>query len=304
MFHTQSEWTAEDNQSLIDHIDRLDDERDSDPSLWTFVYRGSTPHFDRTTRINCMLVDHENHIHVVFQSSNTNKNRTLSRIMQAGRMDLSQHMACLSTLQAVVQWSKFAAYLVRGANTKTTCVGTKLRDLQHELLNVTREEKDCATLLRNERQHKTFDNIKRKRRTDLIYSLVETYDARSLYEFKNNLNVEDRLSLYNEHGPQWQEASKLCIEAYCESIRKQQETTPFDQYIAINNHHRVCAHPSSTLQGEYWLDLLLQVNGINKVEMITDIRNIMDKKLDRINALCIKGPTTTGMFILFSLIAR
>ncbi|VDP40136.1 unnamed protein product [Echinostoma caproni] len=174
-------------------------------------------------------------------------------------------------------------------------IGSELQSLANDARSTTRAEQDCATLLRNDRaQGQKFTNLKRKARVDLIKELVETYDARTLAELKDALSYDDRLNLYAEHGPSWKETAELTCEAYVERLRKEQETTSLHEYISRNNHSRTCQKPRSTEEGCRWLDRLLAVNNIDKTRFLTQISNIMNKREQRINALVIQGPTTTG----------
>ncbi|KAA3680354.1 uncharacterized protein DEA37_0004126 [Paragonimus westermani] len=296
-----SQWHSVRRQLFQD----TDSESDQTMTLWTFIYRGQPPKFDKNTRANCLYVDHEDHYHFVFESSTHNKNRSIHRIIQAGKLDINQNMSILSTLQPVVSWDKFAAYLIRSTNYSCICIGNKLKHLANNLKIVPREATDCATLLRNDRAGKTkFDNLKRKRRIDLMSELVEQNDARSINEFKNALTFDDRKNLYAEHGTQWKEAAELCIEAYCERLRKQQESTLFQSHILTNNHSRVCTHPRDTTSGELWLDRLLTANNINKTEILTSLTIVMNKRESRRNTFVLEGPTTTGKSLFLKLIAE
>ncbi|KAA3670127.1 uncharacterized protein DEA37_0000242 [Paragonimus westermani] len=157
--------------------------------------------------------------------------------------------------------------------------------------------------MRNDRATKTkFDNLKRKRRIDLMSELVEQNDTRTLNELKNALTYDDRKNLYAEHGQQWKEAAELCIEAYCEKLRREQEASPFQHYIQANNHSRICRHPKDMTRGLIWLDNLLIQNNINKDQFLGDLTKVMNKVETRKNAFVIEGPTTTGKSLMLKLI--
>lgn len=265
--------------------------------LWTFIYRGPEPKFDNQSRVQCLYVDHGDHFHFIFQSSPQNKMRAFNRLIQAAH--IAPSLALSSTIQPVINWNRFAAYLVRDENFRVIVKGNQLQHLRTDLLVVPREAQDCATLLRNERGTKQkIENIKRHRRGDVIKQLIEQYDARSIHELTNSLSYQDRWDLYNEFGNLWQETAKLGCKCYCENLRKYQESTPFAEYIKEKNHNRVCTNPSDTTPGEEWLDKLLEVNRIPKWEILSALVKIMDRSLLRTNALVIEGPTTTGMFRL------
>ncbi|KAA3670234.1 uncharacterized protein DEA37_0006223, partial [Paragonimus westermani] len=279
-----------------------DSPSEGEGQLFTFIYRGHPPRFDKGTKVNCIYVDHEDHYHFVFESSSHNKSRSMQRIIQAGHLDIHQNIPILSTLQPVINWDRFAAYLVR-TNSPTICIGQKLIHLATNLKVVPREQRDCATLLRNDRAAKVkYDNIKRKRRIDLMSELVEQNDSRTLNELKTALTYEDRKNLYAEHGQQWKEAAELCIEAYCERLRREQESSLFQHYIQNNNHSRICQHPRDMTRGLIWLDALLQQNNINKDEFLGDLTKVMNKKETRKNAFVIEGPTTTGKSLMLKMI--
>ncbi|KAA3680352.1 uncharacterized protein DEA37_0004125, partial [Paragonimus westermani] len=279
-----------------------DSPTEGEGQLFTFIYRGQAPRFDKGTKVNCIYVDHEDHYHFVFESSSHNKSRSMQRIIQAGHLDIHQNIPILSTLQPVINWDRFAAYLVR-TNSPTICIGQKLIHLATNLKVIPREQRDCATLLRNDRAAKVkYDNIKRKRRIDLMSELVEQNDSRTLNELKTALTYEDRKNLYAEHGQQWKEAAELCIEAYCERLRREQESSLFQHYIQNNNHSRICQHPKDLTRGLIWLDALLQQNNINKDDFLGDLTKVMNKKETRKNAFVIEGPTTTGKSLMLKMI--
>ncbi|KAA3673503.1 uncharacterized protein DEA37_0009684 [Paragonimus westermani] len=114
---------------------------------------------------------------------------------------------------------------------------------------------------------------------DLMSELVEANDSRSINDFKNSLTFDDRENLYAEHGTQWKETAELCIKAYCERLRRGQESTTFQNYITLNNHSSVCQHPRDTTVGKLWLDKLLTVNQIKKTDFLTTLTVIMNKKV-------------------------
>ncbi|VDP30542.1 unnamed protein product [Echinostoma caproni] len=269
------------------------------------IPRGPSPNFTIHTRINVLWADHGDHYHFVFKCHPNNKRRTITRIIQAGNLDTNQSMSIFSTCQPVINWEKFAAYLVRHGRNYIYCIGGELQHLATDARSTTRAEQDCATLLRNDRaQGQKFTNLKRKARVDLIRELVETYDARTLAELKDALSYDDRLNLYAEHGPSWKETAELTCEAYVERLRKDQETTSLHEYIARNNHNRTCQKPTSTTAGCQWLDQLLAVNHIDKNRFLTQVTNIMNKKEQRINAFVIQGPTTTGKSLMLNLLTE
>lgn len=271
--------------------------------LWTFIYRGPPPQFDMHTRTQCMYIDHDDHYHFVFQCGQQNKQRTIQRIINAGHLAKTDTIHIMSTVQPILNWNNFAAYLVRKDSHKVYIIGTKLHNLQYDLLHVTREQKDCSLLLRNERaSRQRLDAVKRNQRIELIYSVIETNDCRSLNDFENCLTRRERLDIYAEFGNVWLETAKLCIHAYCEEKRKIQETTSFGVYIQQNNHEDTCTHTTDTRSGEQWLDTLLHVNNINKTNFLDDVTCVMNKAIDRKNALVIEGPTTTGKSLILNLI--
>lgn len=271
--------------------------------LYTFIYRGPPPHFDIHTRTNCIYVDHTDHYHFVFQCCPQNKQRTIQRIIAAGNLPRDSAFHIMTTVQPVLHWDNFAAYLVRKDLHTVYIVGTKLQHLHHNLISVTREEKDCTLLAREERAtRQRMDTVKRNQRIDLIDSIIETNDCKSFNEFENCLSRKERKQIYAEFGNVWQETAKLCVHAYLEEKRKIQESTSFAEYIQQNNHEETCTHPTDTTKGEQWLDKLLLVNNIDKTEFLQQLLCIMNKAIDRLNAFVIEGPTTTGKSLLLNLV--
>ncbi|KER18551.1 hypothetical protein T265_15985, partial [Opisthorchis viverrini] len=211
----------------------------------------------------------------------------------------------MATVQPVINWNHFAAYLVRAAQTPIMCIGKKLEHLRDDLYMVPRERKDCATLLRDERStRQKHNNITRKRRLDLMRELVRTYDARSFNELYKRLSVQDTDDIYAEYGPTWKETAEHSISNYCKEIILEQETMTFEQILNSNHHSRTCRHPADTRLGEEWLDQLIQVNNINKRELLVCLTSVMNKLCTRKNAFVIEGPTTTGKTLFVKLVAE
>ncbi|GAA57954.1 non-capsid protein NS-1 [Clonorchis sinensis] len=281
-----------------------DESSQENNKLWTFVYRGTPPRFDRNTRANCLYVDHGDHYHFVFECCPQNKTRTIQRLIESRNLDRRQSMSIMSTVQPVINWNNFAAYLVRAAQTPIVCIGKKLEHLRDDLYMIPRERKDCATLMRDERgARQKMANITRKRRLDLLRNLVETYDARSFNELNLALTYDERDDIYGEYGPQWKETAEHCIQNYTMRILVEQQTSRFEDHIRTNSHNRDCQHPKDTLDGEDWLDRLLFVNRINKQKFLADLTRVMNKQVDRKNAFVLEGPTTTGKTLFVKLIA-
>ncbi|VDP74479.1 unnamed protein product [Echinostoma caproni] len=263
--------------------------------LLTFVFKGPISGPDAHSRLNFLAVDHGDHHHIIFRSDERNKVRSVSNLLLAFRADPDVVISVQTSVQPVVNWNRFAAYLVRNAFVNVQCFGRKVAQLAWELQNVTREENGCANISRVLRSSsQKFESVKRKNRIDYLPDLVEEHDARSLLELKNSLTFADRKSLYSEIGNQWKEAAELCIEAYCESLRQKQQTTRFETYIPENNHTRICTYPEDTTAGMLWLDTLLTVNNIEKHDFLTNLSSIMNKGETRRNAFVLQGPKTTG----------
>ncbi|KER18445.1 hypothetical protein T265_16052, partial [Opisthorchis viverrini] len=214
-------------------------------------------------------------------------------------------MSIMATVQPVINWNHFAAYLVRAAQTPITCIGKKLEHLRDDLYMIPRERKDCATLLRDERSSRQkHNNITRKRRLDLMRELVRSYDARSFNELYKRLSVQDTDDIYAEYGPTWKETAEHSIANYCKEIILEQETMTFEQILNSNHHSRTCQHPADTTLGEQWLDQLIRVNNINKRELLACLTSVMNKLCTRKNAFVIEGPTTTGKTLFVKLVAE
>ncbi|TGZ74851.1 hypothetical protein CRM22_000711 [Opisthorchis felineus] len=214
-------------------------------------------------------------------------------------------MSIMATVQPVINWNNFAAYLVGAAQTPIICVGKRLEHLRDDLYMIPRERKDCATLLRDERGSKQkHTNITRKRRLDLLRGLIEAYDARSYNELYMSLTYDETDDIHAEYGPQWKETAEHCISNYIKKILITQQTSRFEDILRSDNHNRECQHPQNTLDGEQWLNLLFYVNKIDNQKFLTDITKIMNKDIDGRNAFVIEGPTTTGKTLLVKLIAE
>ncbi|CAI2737798.1 unnamed protein product [Dicrocoelium dendriticum] len=162
------------------------------------------------------------------------------------------------------------------------------------------DQKDCAALNRESR--KQHVNVNRSKRTNLLDELVEMHLCTHLKDLKRCLTRQQRLSIYNEFGMQWEESAKMCIEAFNEELYQRKTNITFEEYIQENNHMFQCAHPKST--DDPFLDNLLEANKISKDKFCTAIHEIMDKKIDRLNTLCIEGPTTTGKSLVLKLITQ
>ncbi|TGZ74850.1 hypothetical protein CRM22_000710 [Opisthorchis felineus] len=293
-------WHSKRRQLFSPEPSQLDNNK-----LWTFIYRGTAPRFDRNSRANCLYVDHGDHYHFVFECCPQNKTRTIQRLIESGNLDRQQSMSIMATVQPVINWDNFAAYLVRAAQTPIICVGKKLEHLRDDLYMIPRERKDCATLLRDVRGAKQkHTNITRKRTLDLLRSLIEAYEARSYNELYMSLTYDETDDIYAEYGPQWKETAEHCIANYIKKILIIQQTSRFEDILRSDNHNRECQHPKNTIDGEQWLDLLFQVNKINKQTFLCNITRIMNKEIDRKNAFVIEGPTTTGKTLFVKLIAE
>lgn len=77
---------------------------------------------------------------------------------------------------------------------------------------------------------------------------------------------------------------------------------PFEDYIQQNNHQDTCTRPTHT--DTTFFDDLLRINHMDKHTFCMSIHNLMNKKLDRVNTLCIEGPTTTGKSLFLKMICQ
>ena len=53
-----------------------------------------------------------------------------------------------------------------------------------------------------------------------------------------------------------------------------------------------------------WLEQILQHNGINKIKFLQDVVNVMDKKLQKLNTLWIKGQSNAGKSLVMNSLGR
>lgn len=305
---TTNEWLSKEKQILMNAIEK---ERnppskyiepgivisDAGDGLWTFVYRGPPPQF-KNYKGDIIIIDHFDHYHFVFKSIQRNRRRAIERIFQGGEMDKDQLLTAIKTCIPVINWNKFAPYLVRH-NNKVYLHGRKLEPLYIDLLNIPNENKNCADLNRELRRNDKPNTLMRRQRTDKIMDMVRLHDARTLNEFENNLTTSERLDLYNDFGNQWLEVTKLCIKVYNEEMVIDQTKTKYEDYIG---HHDSCQYPSDYNATNKWFDNLFYQNDINPKEFCNAVSMVMNKTIARKNTLCIEGPTTTGKSLILKLI--
>lgn len=295
----------EDNVTAVIKEDPTDpDDLDSaNENLWTCVYHGRDPYI-HDYKGDVIIVKHneENdvHYHFVFKSLPRNRRRTIERMHS--NLNMNNINELILTCQPVMDWNKFAPYLIRKSNFKSWLLGKKLSDLYKYMQNTDPNERDCAEMKRMERKQKqTGVVLHRKQRTDVLMDFIRDCDARQLNQLKNYLTSNQRLSLYHEFGIQWQETAKLCIEVYNEELLREQKSVCFEQYIQ-RKLHSPCEMPTDYTTTNEWIDHLLLSNGINKYDFISAVNNVMNKTIDRKNTLLIEGPTTTGKSLILKLI--
>ncbi|CAI2737803.1 unnamed protein product [Dicrocoelium dendriticum] len=293
---TQVAEKTEDEVFISDIIHKIN----STDNLWTFIYRGPPPTIVTNSRISAIIIQHSDHYHVVFQALPQNRNRSLQRLLQVMGIPSTYTFDILSTLQPVVDWFRFAPYLARTGYSVQT-LGTKLQHLAEHIGLTPADQKDCATLNRESRKQQ-HSNVNRTKRTNLIDELIEVHRCTHLKELKRCLTRKQRLTIYNEFGKQWEESAIMCIEAFNEELFERQTHVSFEEYMLENNHMSVCAHPK-TLDDPF-LDNLLAANKIDKDKFCKAIHEIMNKKIDRLNCLCIEGPTTTGKSLVLKMICQ
>lgn len=268
-----------------------------DDNLWTFIYRGPPPVFNNY-KGSVISINHIDHYHFVFQGSQKNRRRTIERIFHGGNMPRSSLPDAIKTCIPVIKWSKFCAYLARrGAQIENH--GKQLEKYYIDLLNVEPSDMDCADLNRELRKNNKPTQIMRKQRTDLILDMVRLNDTRQMDAFENSLSTQQRLDLYNDFGNQWQEVAKLCIKIYNEELVRAQIDTPYEQY---EGSHDECEYPTNFEASDAWFDMLMEKNDIDKKVFCASVSTIMNKKVKRVNTLCLEGPTTTGKSLLLKLI--
>lgn len=267
-------------------------------NLWTFIYRGPKPIFNNY-KGDVITIDHLDHYHFVFHGIAKNRKRTITRIFEAGNMDKSQLSEGIKTCIPVLNWPKFAAYLVR-KDAKIHMNGKKLEHLYVDLLNIPDSDKECADLYRELRKSSEKPtSVLRRQRTNYIMDLIRLYDSRQMDQFENMLSSSQRLDLYNEFGNQWQEVTKLCIKVYNEELVKDQKDKPYEEY---EGDHEECTHPIHFEESNKWFDELFSKNDIDPREFCSVVKLVMNKKIKRKNALCIEGPTTTAKTMILKLI--
>ncbi|CAI2737808.1 unnamed protein product [Dicrocoelium dendriticum] len=293
---TQVAETAEDEVFISDIIHKIN----NTDNLWTFIYRGPPPTIVSNSRVSAIIIQHSDHYHVVFQALPQNRNRSLQRILQVMGIPSTFTFDVLATLQPVVDWFRFAPYLAR-TRYSVQVLGKHLQHLAQHIGLTPVDQKDCATLNRESRKQQ-HSNVNRTKRTNLIDELIDVHRCTHLKELKRCLTRKQRLAIYNEFGMQWEESAKTCIEACNEELFERQTHISFEEYMRENNHMSVCAHPK-TLDDPF-LDNLLAANNIDKDKFCTAVHEVMNKKVDRLNTLCIEGPTTTGKSLVLKMICQ
>ncbi|CAH8664152.1 unnamed protein product [Dicrocoelium dendriticum] len=296
LLHEASQTAESDNTFVQDIVQRIN----STDNLWTFIYRGPEPVILSNHRSKAILIKHDDHYHVVFQSLPQHLNRSLQHILQALSIPPSNMFDILTTIQPIIDWYRFATYLAR-SGCSVQLIGNKLQPLASHTELTPVDQKDCAQFNRDPR-HIEQQKAKRTKCTDLLNKLIDTHRCTHIKDLKRRITRKQRLTLYVEFGIQWERTAKQCIEAYNVELFNRQTNISFEEYIMENNHYNVCTHPED--RSTTFFDDLLRVNNIDKDAFCTAIHEIMNKKIDQLNTFCIEGPTTTGKSLLLKLISQ
>ncbi|CAH8601669.1 unnamed protein product [Dicrocoelium dendriticum] len=293
---TQVAETTEDEVFMSDIIHKIN----STDNLWTFIYRGPPPTILSNRRLNAIIIQHSDHYHIVFQALPQNRNRSLQRILQVMGISSTYTFDILATLQPVIDWFRFAPYLA-STGYRVQLLGRGLQHLAQHIGLTPIDQKDCATLNRESRKQQ-HSNVNRSKRTQLLDELIEVHRCTHHKDLKRCLTRKQRLSIYNEFGMQWEESAKMCIVAFNEELFERQTNISFEEYMQENNHMALCAHPKTF--DDPFLDNLLAANKIDKDKFCKAIHEVMNKKIDMLNTLCIEGPTTTGKSLVLKMICQ
>lgn len=255
------------------------------------------------TNISCLYVEHDNHMHVVFQAKD-NVARKVDRLLNDCLLPAENWFDAKSTRQYVRDIYLLLQYFKYRGTVKE--VGAEMRDefeMAHDLQPI-EPNHPCHSVLQRQkfRSQAAQRESSRKVKFDSLLSELKSRDVRQFEDIFRLFSVEEITNFNSSIGVQWREIAKQQIQSLNAERLEMEKQCNYLQNLKNLKHECRVANPRDVDIGANWLMMLLNQNGIDIKELLTDIITIMDKKTTKVNTLCFKGQTNTGKTLLTGLI--
>lgn len=147
-----------------------------------------------------------------------------------------------------------------------------------------------------------------------LYEFCEDNDITSLEDLDEWIgdDIVRLAEMRGKYGSFWRKT----VEEYCNTVvaykrqlaKKASEMKTFSEAVhsyecpGIKLHKMVSEHDANPIEGSQWLATLFEANKINPVQFFEDVETIFQCKKQRVNALVLEGPSTTGKTLLAKLL--
>ncbi|VDL64146.1 unnamed protein product [Hymenolepis diminuta] len=273
--HWEDTYTA--NFKIIDRHYEMETCR----ALYTFIWNNgpstsADPNFDliETPPIspNAVLgIYHGNHWHIQFFSSSKNAHRKMDYVIRfilngtvPEETKASMLIKCSVTRQLIRNPINFMRYLVVKFNGQEILIPP---DIVGECYNVTEMKR---LNMREELAMKTRNKFERERS---LFDLFKSLNIQFEEEFNEWLKTDPNQlpNIWAKYGQNWRTKLHKVIHSECPDL----------------------IHDPNPIEGAYYLRAIFEANNISLGVFLNDVNDIICMKHPRLNALVLRGPTTT-----------
>lgn len=249
-------------------------------------------------------VEHDGHMHLIFSTSPNNLKRKLNSIMNLFGVAPSSVIECKNSLQLIRNTMNLLNYMASRGHIKT--IGDKYVGListvnEQEWENCSVVPSDC----RRKRKHEeSILNISDKRNRYLaLADEVNSRNITHISQIHEKFSIDELMTIIAKNGNIYKDVIKQAITYNNRRKVEYERKTPYIDVYKDKLLDDLCKCTTNQhFEGYKWIHKLLMENNIDPNDFITKIIKIFDRKLDKINAIVLEGPTNTGKSLLLSLI--
>lgn len=248
--------------------------------------------------------EHEDHLHLIFTTAPNNLKRKLNSIMNLFGVSPSTVLECKNSLQLIRNTEKLLNYMASRGTVKT--IGDKyvslVSDIDPEIWqNCSTVPSDCRRKRKNE---ESLLNISDKRNRYLaLADEVNSRNITHISQIHEKFSLDELMTIIAKNGNIYKDVLKQAITYNNRKKVDYERQTPYVQLYKEKVEKEDCSCSAEQhINGQLWLLDLLTENKINHEDFIKKLVNVLDRKIDKINAFVLEGPTNTGKSLLCSLI--
>ncbi|CDS35660.1 non capsid protein NS 1 [Echinococcus multilocularis] len=282
-------------------------------TYYTFILRQYTGRPDAMSEV--LYTEHDDHMHVIFQSSTTNSPRKVERIIEECGVPPQAVIEVKMTKQLV----RNVTALIRYMKGRGEVVATDDHyDHFLRVATVSLEWPNCSVIpsegrrMMKSAKEEDKGEVKRQKYIDLAEEVMRR-KVRSMNDMNKKFTYQETVRLMADYGQSYNMIVRKALETVRMMNVAHQRATDYADLlkeeldnVRNGSPSHLCAYPKnhsgpSRKESIQWLEDMFSANAIAVVDFAITLRIIMNCEDEKINTLVLYGPTNTGKSLICKL---